>query len=211
MKLCKRCNKEVKAKRSDAQFCSAICRASHRQEQKKEEVKLYKQSYYALNKDVIDGQNMANYYANKPILEKRNCKQCDIEFQPTRTDNEFCTPGCGIAFWRSNNKEYIKADQEDRYHNDIDRKISTCLRSRLNKALKGNVKSQATMALIGCSIDQLKQHHGRYNPRIKTWHIDHIVPMSKFDLSNPNDQQRACSYENLQPMLAKNNLMKGSK
>jgi hypothetical protein len=224
MKLCIRCNKKVIAKRCDAKFCSAVCRASYRQEQKAEEVKLYKKQYYDINKNKIDSQNMDNYYANKPILEKRNCKQCDIKFQPTRADNEFCNDKCGTAFWRSNNKEYIKEDQNNRYHSDMNRKISTCLRSRLNKALDGNVKSASTMELIGCSIDEFRDHlesqfepwmswdnHGNYDPNNKTWQMDHIRPMAAFDLSDSEQQKTVCHYSNVRPILAKNNLIKGDR
>ena len=184
----------------------------------------YKRQYYLKNKELINKSNMANYYANKPILDKRNCKHCNVEFQPKRIDNTFCSNSCGMAFWRSNNNEYIFEDQQHRYHNDINRKISTCLRSRLNKALRGNVKSQSTMTLIGCSIDELRKHlesqfepwmtwdnHSRYNPKKKTWHIDHIISMAKFDLSDPEQQANACNYMNLKPLLAKNNLIKGSR
>ena len=186
--------------------------------------KEYKQQYYLKNKKQLDANNSARYYANKPILEKRNCKGCDIEFQPKRIDNTFCSNSCGMAFWRSNNKEYIKADQNDRYHTDVNRKISTCLRSRLNKALSGNVKSKSTMKLIGCSIDDLRKHlesqfeswmnwdnHGMYDPNNRTWHIDHIIAMAKFDLSDPQQQEDACNYTNLKPLLAENNLIKGSR
>jgi hypothetical protein len=129
-----------------------------------------------------------------------------------------------MAYWRQNNKEYIKKDQGDRYHNDVNRKISTCLRSRLNKALKGNIKSASTMKLIGCSIDELRKHlesqfeswmnwnnHGPYDPIRKTWHFDHIEPMSSFNLECPEQQQRACNFNNVRPLLAETNLRKGSK
>lgn len=224
MKLCKRCDKEVEAKRSDAKFCSSVCRSSHRQEQKKDEVKLYKSKYYEQNKVEINASNMSNYFANKVKLEDRDCKYCSAVFSTTRIDKKFCNKTCGAAYWRNNNKEYIKQDQQSRYENDINRKISTCLRSRLNKALKGNIKSESTMRLIGCTIDELKIHiesqfeswmnwenHGVYSLCKKTWQFDHIKPFSLFYLSDREQQKEACNYKNLQPMLAKNNLIKGKK
>lgn len=42
------------------------------------------------------------------------------------------------------------------------------------------------------------------------WHVDHIVPCSYFDLTDP-EQQRICfNYRNLQPLWAKDNLEKSN-
>ena len=50
-----------------------------------------------------------------------------------------------------------------------------------------------------------------WDNRGKVWHIDHIKPCAKFDLSLP-DAQRACfQYTNLQPLFARENRVKGAK
>ena len=43
------------------------------------------------------------------------------------------------------------------------------------------------------------------------WHIDHIVPCSKFDLSDPDQQKECFNYKNLQPLWAKENILKSNK
>ena len=50
------------------------------------------------------------------------------------------------------------------------------------------------------------KNHGRFG-----WHIDHIKPLEKFDLTDPNQQLIAFNYKNCQPLWWKENLEKGKK
>ena len=43
------------------------------------------------------------------------------------------------------------------------------------------------------------------------WHIDHIKPLSSFDLTDRKQLLEACNYKNLQPLLVFDNLSKGDK
>jgi hypothetical protein len=43
------------------------------------------------------------------------------------------------------------------------------------------------------------------------WHIDHIIPLSSFNLLEEQQFKIACHYTNLQPLWAKENLSKGNK
>lgn len=43
------------------------------------------------------------------------------------------------------------------------------------------------------------------------WHIDHIKPCSKFDLTDPKQQEQCFHYSNLQPLWAIENFKKSDK
>jgi hypothetical protein len=42
------------------------------------------------------------------------------------------------------------------------------------------------------------------------WQIDHIKPLSKFDLTDRQQLHEACNFNNLQPLWAEDNLAKSN-
>jgi len=45
----------------------------------------------------------------------------------------------------------------------------------------------------------------------QVWHIDHIIPLSKFNFNNEEDKFMAFNWRNTMPLLAKENLTKNNK
>lgn len=121
--------------------------------------------------------------------------------------------------YSKNNRDKINKYIRDRYTNDLQFKLSCVLRSRLLIAVKGKQKSDKTINLLGCTISELKTYIEKQfkdgmtwdNWKYKGWHIDHIKPISKFNLSNKKELLEACHYTNLQPMWAIDNHKKSNK
>lgn len=67
---------------------------------------------------------------------------------------------------------------------------------------------------MDCSVDHLLHvFNDYYNIDITPdeYHLDHIKPVSKFDLSIPEELAKAFHWTNLQPLTAQKNLMKSNK
>jgi hypothetical protein len=122
--------------------------------------------------------------------------------------------------WRSLNKESRAAYQleweRQKRSNDLNHRLKSCLRHRVQQAVKHGYKSASTLELIGCSIDQLRDHlEAQFLPGMSWanwthdgWHIDHIRPCATFDLTDPVEQRRCFHYTNLQPLWAADNCAK---
>ncbi len=97
--------------------------------------------------------------------------------------------------------------------------IAKRVRARIKAALKRAriSKKDKTETLIGCSYLFLKEHiekqfrDGMGWDKPRSFHIDHIRPLSSFDLTNPEELKLACHWSNLQPLTPEENLSKGHK
>jgi hypothetical protein len=121
--------------------------------------------------------------------------------------------------WYQNNKNKHLANYNLKRSTDINYRLAGNIRSRLNSALKLQSKSGSAVNDLGCSISELKMFlESKFLPGmtwnnygLKGWHIDHIIPLSAFDLSNKDQFIEACHYSNLQPLWASDNIRKRNK
>lgn len=85
---------------------------------------------------------------------------------------------------------------------------------RIREVLKEGGKSESTIKYVGCTIEQLMGHLEKQFDEYMTWqnqghwHIDHKIPCNAFDTSNIAEATAMWHYKNLQPMWAKDNILK---
>jgi hypothetical protein len=111
--------------------------------------------------------------------------------------------------------EYTKRKMRE----DIQFRFRERMRLRIIKLLKGTKKSYKTIELLGCTIRDARKHIEQQfrdgmtwnNWAFTGWHIDHIIPISSFDLTDPEQQKKCFHYTNLQPLWWWENLAKGDK
>lgn len=103
----------------------------------------------------------------------------------------------------------------ERYKNDINYRLGFRLRSMLRGYLKRGkgMKVESAESLLGCTREEFRMYlESKFSPEM-TWdniHLDHIRPCASFDLTKLEDQKLCFNYQNIQPMLAKDNMSKGS-
>lgn len=117
------------------------------------------------------------------------------------------------------NREVGAAKERRHRQNKTNRAVSAAISCRIRAVLSGRAKTSATAELLGCSIDELREHlESQWLPGMSWenwtkdgWHIDHIRPCSSFNLSDPEQQRQCFHYTNLQPLWWEDNLQKGAK
>jgi ribosomal protein S27AE len=70
-------------------------------------------------------------------------------------------------------------------------------------------KFNHSIEYLGCDTDRLKEHFKKKMTDEMTFdniHIDHIKPVSKFNLHDEEELLKCCHFTNLQPLLSKDNL-----
>lgn len=142
----------------------------------------------------------ASYHRNKHKHAKRISERGAIYYKKNR---DSC-----LARSMAYNRKRLLSDPAFR--------LLAATRSRIRGIIKYRNPWPNTLDIIGCDKSQFLSHmesrftHGMSwdNYGLSGWHIDHIVPCSSFDLSNREELLKCFHYTNLQPLWAKDNLMK---
>ena len=206
IKICKCCKKEFIAKRISHIFCSKECKSKEYYQNHKEEILEQHKEYRENHKEEIfeyreNNKEEASDYAKEYY---QNNKEEILEQHKE---------------YRENHKEEANERHNNRKKTDINYKLACNLRTRLNVAIKNNYKSGSAVKDLGCSIPQLREYlESKFQPGMTWdnwskcgWHIDHIIPLSKFNLENREELLKAVYFTNLRPLWAKDNISKGDK
>lgn len=117
-------------------------------------------------------------------------------------------------------REKLKLERrKQRMKTDPQYRLQTRLRKRLKKALvaQKTKKNNKFQELLGCSNEQLKVFlESKFQPGMTwdnygKWHVDHILPLSRVNLTISEELHKVAHYSNLQPLWAKDNLIKSNR
>ena len=191
-------------------------------------------------KENIKKRNIANYYKNKAKgnIKKRNIdnyyknkakENIKKDFKKDATDTYYKNEA------KEDIKKDFKKDATDNYYKseaqvdklvqiyrdlakeDIMYRIVNNLSTRENNSVEINNLNLTHLELIGCGYDQLKEHiqirfkDGMSFDNYGDWEMDHIIPVSKFDMNNIEDIKKCFHFSNLQPLWKPENRKKYNK
>lgn len=125
--------------------------------------------------------------------------------------------------WHRENKERIRVRRTNycrqRRINEPEYRLYLRVSCLVRASLRGKKKGRRLEELLGYTISELanhlqtKFHSGMSWENAGKWHIDHIVPLSHFQIAGEDDPafRKAWALGNLQPLWAADNLAKGAR
>lgn len=151
----------------------------------------------------------ASVFKHNKVLERQQ-----LMLEEIGEDNKKCS----VCFIIKNKCKfrYNRLKCRDCERDDPIEKFKRNVRSRIYIALKKH-KELHTIQYLGCSSSEYLQWLTTYNEKYtlenrgKEWHIDHVIPLSHFNLENIEEQLVAFNWRNTMPLSAKDNLSKNNK
>lgn len=116
-----------------------------------------------------------------------------------------------------NNRERIALHKRKRRQTDIQFHLTCNLRSRMRTAIRDGAKTGSAIADLGCSIAKFKLFIenqfdlGMSWDNYGEWHLDHVLPLASFDLTDRQQFLEAANWLNYQPLWADENRKKGGR
>ncbi len=186
-----------------------------------------KDGYRPSCKSCIKQQSSKHYIQNfdkyKERLKKWKSENKDkmdaINAKHRRSDRRKET----LEVWRDKNREDINKYQRqwknNKYKNDNSYRLNMNISRAIRLSLNGKKKGHKWVSLVNFTLDSLIKHlESQFKPGMTwenygEWHIDHIIPISYFNITDFNceDFKKCWSLNNLQPLWAKDNLTKGNR
>jgi hypothetical protein len=229
IKKCQHCSNSFSSYDTNRnKYCSSIC-AEHARSKKvkdyfcsnKEAIKKTSKLYFEKNHEKIKLCNKLWLINNKDTLREYNKKY--------RIDNKDVIKEKYLNYYTNNkdilkvkrkkyvnkNREKLRLNAKEKYKKDPKEKIRRLVsnafaRMSVNKPVN-------TERILGCTYEEARLYiESKFLPGMSwcnygDWHIDHIKPLASIAASNADDLLKINNIYNLQPLWAKDNIIKGAK
>jgi hypothetical protein len=129
-------------------------------------------------------------------------------------DNKVCKYCKEIKLKTKFRKNRLKCKDCER--DDPKEKFKRYVRTRIYNSLKRN-KTKHTVEYLGCSSEDYYKWIMNYNSLYTSqnygpeWHIDHVIPLSTFNLENSEQQLLAFNWRNTMPLSSIENMQKNNR
>lgn len=195
-KNCNKCNTEYKLsgyrKYKNGNFSSECkrCLNEYDKNRKKEKRKIINETSFFECSTCKISKPLKEFTKLKKYYKKKICTSCYPSFL-TRQKTEWCS------------KEH---NRNPNY------RIKKSLAARLRTVMK---KNSSTMNYIGCNIQFLRDWFSyNFTPEMNWtnygsyWSIDHVIPVSHFNLENEDEKYKCWNWSNLVPLETSKNSSK---
>lgn len=157
----------------------------------------------------------ATEFKQKKVIERRKLKEKAILKleEEIGEDNKICKYCNKVTAKKDFRKNRLKCKNCER-----DEPLSKLIRGQRSRILASlHRKTKHTIEYLGCNCSEYLQWimDNNDNYTIENhgsgWHIDHVIPVSKFNLDDEEEQQLAFNWRNTTPLSKKENLSKNNK
>jgi hypothetical protein len=151
---------------------------------------------------------MASEFKHNKVIERQKIKEEEIGKENKKCN--YCEEIKHNSCFRYNRLKCRICERDE----PID-KFKRIIRSRIYASLKN--KNMKTIEYLGCTNNEYLKWILSINKdytldnRGEEWHIDHVIPISKFDLDNDEEVKIAFNWRNTMPLSPKDNLSKNNK
>jgi hypothetical protein len=170
-----------------------------------------RQRYQKICKSCIKIKSSIRYSQKKDIIKSKNkewIKNNKEKFKILIKKNR--------GKYKEYDKIYSKNYHKHKWKTDPNFRIKSNLRNRFYKTI--TERSYSVFEYLGCSIEEFKIYlELQFTPEMtwdnygKYWEIDHIIPISSFNLSIQEEIYKCWNYINLQPLTKNENRKKSNK
>ncbi len=200
----KTCSKCEQTKASDMFYTTGnICKDCNNQRRRNKyknneehRIKAIQQATEFKKQKVLIRQQKLKEYQEEIGLDNKKCKYCEEIKHKDR--------------FRHNRLKCRDCERDEPLE-----KLKRIIRSRIFASLK--TKSKHTVEYLGCTVNnyikwlQCNNNNYTLENRGKEWHIDHVIPLSKFNLENEEEQLVAFNWRNTMALSPTENLQKNNK
>lgn len=191
-------------------------------ERHREELKIKRE----LRKDILNKRKREWYSSNKEKVKEYNAewRRGNPEYGETYYRKNIVKIKANQVIARKLNKDKRRKYKRDYVRNRMQTiprvKLDYRMRANIWDALKGKKAGRSWEKLVGYTLQDLMTHlekqfdkNMNWENQGSYWHIDHIKPKSLFHYETAEDPEfKLCwSLSNLQPLEAKENLIKHNK
>ena len=156
---------------------------------------------------------MASEFKHKKVVERQHLKEKEqVEMGIENKQCKYCNEIKHHDRFRHNRLKCRDCERDEPTE-----KFKRYIRTRIYNCLRYKNKTKHAIEYLGCSSDEYFKWIFNYNDDCdlenhgKEWHIDHVIPISKFDLTDESQQLLAFNWRNTMPLSAKENLSKNNK